>query len=153
PGLFDMLKSIQQDGSDFQVSVALVIAESAEPEISRSAREGKHSVILHAPKVATRTEFAYSGIVARPVGANVLLLDPGVLISPASVRRMMDVLHSDDMIGFVVPRSNVPILDQFSRHSGEGHPDSTSAEKLVDTISQRLPRFHFIPAPSFDCLL
>jgi hypothetical protein len=151
PGFFGMLDSIQQGASD---TVALAVAESAGPEILRSVCERNSATRLPVAKSGTtRMELINTGMAVRPPGTDVLLLHPGVLISPASVRRMVDILDLDDMIGFVAARSNVPTLAQFPRHSDDGHSDWSSCEGLFDAMSPLLPRCHFVPAPPCDCLL
>jgi glycosyltransferase involved in cell wall biosynthesis len=154
PALFEMLDAIRQPDSDLLVSVSLSIAESVAPEALRLVRASENSLHFSVTKPgSTVTELCNKGLAVRPLGADVLLLDPAVKITAASIRYMADVLHLDDMIGFVGPRSNVPALAQFPRHSEADHPDRSSAEKLFGALSPLLPRFHFVPAPPCDCVV
>jgi hypothetical protein len=87
PGFLGALDAIRREASGSTVSIALLCAESAGSQIVGRVWEYARPAPLPVTMIAgALTEDLNKVIQAWPTGADVLLLDPGVMISPGSVQ-------------------------------------------------------------------
>lgn len=86
-------------------------------------------------------------------GADIILLNSDTIVFAGALKEMVDVAYSDEMIGFVSPRSNNATLCSLPQQ--EERWRATPAEGYLNyaAIAPRLPRFTYAPTVVGFCML
>jgi glycosyltransferase involved in cell wall biosynthesis len=150
---FTCLEAIRQNSGPSPVSISLAVSEAAPADTFRHFRDYAETHGLPLRVGDKPAELIHDSLISRPHGSDVLLLDARVLIDVPSLRAMRDVFCRDEMIGFAAPRSNAATIAQFPRGTDLESAPRNRAETIFRQFSVLLPKIHFIPAPTSDCLL